>query len=426
MCLQLADQTLCYPKGILENVLVGVGHSALRVDFVVIETGGNDRAPIILGRPFLSTAKAIIYTDTAKICFTIGDTKERFSFKNRTLTMRVHPQHSYDYLDFDKIPEKKNKVPERKVPERKVPEKKVPVKKNVYTYEGILPTPNKNNNKKGKSKAKEPIQEPVFMVNTIEPPIDPAFSPSHLEKKKDSAVPTIDYMIEESTFYKTFCNIGSSVNIMSTVTYKHLYHDRPLCPTYLQLQLADQSFRFSKGIAKDVTVKIRDQEVPADFMVLDMGEEDDIHLILGRPFIHTTSAIIYMKQGEIHFHFPGEKVRCYFNSYTTYEKPKKNMNRRRRSQRLRQQAIKEEGADQKKEAVEEEAALEAKEEDKFLDKEPQKQKTKKVWRKKEITPLSTPAQEEKSLSLNSLDTQVQIEEKKSGEDSVPLDTPSSA
>jgi hypothetical protein len=49
MCLQLADQTLCYPKGILEKVLVGVGHSALRVDFVVIETGGDDRAPIILG-----------------------------------------------------------------------------------------------------------------------------------------------------------------------------------------------------------------------------------------------------------------------------------------------------------------------------------------------------------------------------------------
>jgi hypothetical protein len=80
-------------------------------------------------------------------------------------------------------------------------------------------------------------------------------------------------------------------------------------------------------------------------MVLDMGEEDDVHLILGRPFLHTTSAIIYMKQEEFHFHFSVEKVRCYFNSYTTYEKPKKNRNRRHRSQRLKQQAIKEEGAD---------------------------------------------------------------------------------
>jgi hypothetical protein len=203
-------------------------------------------------------------------------------------------------LDVDKIPEKKNKILERKVLE-----KKVPVKKNVYIYEGILPTPNKNNNKKGKSKAKQPIQEPVLMVNIIEPPIDPAFPSSHLEKKEDPRVPTIDCMIEGSTFYKTFCNIGSSVNIMSTVIYKHLYRDRPLCLTYLQLQLVDQSFRFLEGIAKDVTVKIRDQEVPADFMVLDMGEEDDVHLILGRPFLHTTSVIIYMKQGEIYFHFPG-------------------------------------------------------------------------------------------------------------------------
>jgi hypothetical protein len=130
-----------------------------------------------------------------------------------------------------------------------------------------------------------------------------------------------------------------------------------------------------------------------------------------------------MKQGEIHFYFPRKKAHCYFNSYTTYEKSKKNRNRRRRSQRLKQQAIKEEGADQKKEAVEGEAALEAKEEEKFLDKEPQKQKIEKVWRKKKITPLSTPAQEEESLSPNSPDTQVQQEDEKSGEDSISSDTP---
>jgi hypothetical protein len=42
-------------------------------------------------------------------------------------------------------------------------------------------------------------------------------------------------------------------------------------------------------------------------MVLDMGKEDDVHLILGRPFLHTTSAIIYMKQGEINFYFSGKR-----------------------------------------------------------------------------------------------------------------------
>jgi hypothetical protein len=47
-------------------------------------------------------------------------------------------------------------------------------------------------------------------------------------------------------------------------------------------------------------------------------------------------------------------------------------------------------------------ALEAKEEEKFLDVESQKEKprTKKVWKKKEITPTSTPAQGEEALFPN--------------------------
>jgi hypothetical protein len=47
---------------------------------MVIETGGDERAPIILGRPFLCTAKAIIYADNAKISFNIKGRKETFTF----------------------------------------------------------------------------------------------------------------------------------------------------------------------------------------------------------------------------------------------------------------------------------------------------------------------------------------------------------
>jgi hypothetical protein len=49
ICLQLADQTLCYPKGILEDVWIVAGHSYVLVDFVIVETGGDEKAPIILG-----------------------------------------------------------------------------------------------------------------------------------------------------------------------------------------------------------------------------------------------------------------------------------------------------------------------------------------------------------------------------------------
>ena len=91
MRLELVDQSLCYTKGVLEDAIVRVGQSYVPVDFVVLEIGGDVRAPIILGRPFLSTAKTIIYADSAKICFTTKDKKEKFSFKNCILQSAGHP-----------------------------------------------------------------------------------------------------------------------------------------------------------------------------------------------------------------------------------------------------------------------------------------------------------------------------------------------
>ena len=71
MCLQLADRTLRFPKGILKNLYVRVGTLYAPADFVVIETDTDERAPIILGRPFLNTSGAVIYASAAKISFYI-------------------------------------------------------------------------------------------------------------------------------------------------------------------------------------------------------------------------------------------------------------------------------------------------------------------------------------------------------------------
>jgi len=52
-------------------------------DFVVIETGSDERAPVILGRPFLNTLGAVIYASAAKINFYIKGKNETFSFENK-------------------------------------------------------------------------------------------------------------------------------------------------------------------------------------------------------------------------------------------------------------------------------------------------------------------------------------------------------
>jgi hypothetical protein len=58
MCLQLATLSLCHPKGILDDICLGVGRSNVAADFIVVEIGGSENAPIILGCPFLATAKS--------------------------------------------------------------------------------------------------------------------------------------------------------------------------------------------------------------------------------------------------------------------------------------------------------------------------------------------------------------------------------
>ena len=93
--------------GVTLHAIMRVGQSYIPVDFVVLETGGDVRAPIILGRPFLSTAKAIIYADSARIYFTIKDKNEKFSFKNRILQSPGHPQTSY-LSDETTVTKKKN------------------------------------------------------------------------------------------------------------------------------------------------------------------------------------------------------------------------------------------------------------------------------------------------------------------------------
>ena len=89
--LQHADQSICYPEGVLEDAIIRVGQSYVPVDFVVVDTGGDERAPIILCRPFLCTIKAIIYAEHAKIVFSIKDKKGKFSFKEHILHSPTQP-----------------------------------------------------------------------------------------------------------------------------------------------------------------------------------------------------------------------------------------------------------------------------------------------------------------------------------------------
>nr|GFB29193.1 reverse transcriptase domain-containing protein [Tanacetum cinerariifolium] len=60
MVLELADRTISKPTGVAENVFVKVGKFYFPADFVILNFVADPRVPLILRRPFLSTAHALI------------------------------------------------------------------------------------------------------------------------------------------------------------------------------------------------------------------------------------------------------------------------------------------------------------------------------------------------------------------------------
>nr|KYP43268.1 hypothetical protein KK1_035296 [Cajanus cajan] len=60
MTLQLADRSIKYPYGVIENMLVKIDKFIFPADFVIMDMEEDFFVPIILGRPFMKTARAII------------------------------------------------------------------------------------------------------------------------------------------------------------------------------------------------------------------------------------------------------------------------------------------------------------------------------------------------------------------------------
>ncbi|GJU56652.1 hypothetical protein Tco_1234418 [Tanacetum coccineum] len=80
LTVELADRTVKYPKGIAENVLVGIGKFTFPLDFIILDMSNDIKVPLILGRPFLSTARAKIDVYKRKISLRAGE--ENIIFKS--------------------------------------------------------------------------------------------------------------------------------------------------------------------------------------------------------------------------------------------------------------------------------------------------------------------------------------------------------
>ncbi|GJV27253.1 reverse transcriptase domain-containing protein [Tanacetum coccineum] len=92
MVLELADRTISKPTGVAENVFVKVGKFYFPADFVVLDFIAEPRVPLILGRPFLRTAHALIDVYEVEITLRNDD-------QSLTLKCGDAPSISYNNLE---------------------------------------------------------------------------------------------------------------------------------------------------------------------------------------------------------------------------------------------------------------------------------------------------------------------------------------
>ncbi|RVW70740.1 Retrovirus-related Pol polyprotein from transposon 297 [Vitis vinifera] len=113
-------------------------------------------------------------------------------------------------------------------------------------------------------------------------------------KYKDPGCPTISVTLE-GHMWKSFTRLGASVNLLPYSVYKQLGLGG-LKPTTMTLSLADRSVKIPRGVIEDVLVQVDKFYYPVDFVVLDtdstVKEENYVPIILGRPFLATSNAII--------------------------------------------------------------------------------------------------------------------------------------
>ena len=86
----MADSTVRYPEGVVENHLVQVKDTFILADFVVLDMEGDLGISLILGRPFLRDAKARIDVGTGNIIVRIMGKTMKFRFQNKKELFVIH------------------------------------------------------------------------------------------------------------------------------------------------------------------------------------------------------------------------------------------------------------------------------------------------------------------------------------------------
>ena len=126
-------------------------------------------------------------------------------------------------------------------------------------------------------------------------------------KLQDPGSFAIPFFIGNQVSGKALCDLGASINLMPLSMFKRLKLGEPKSTT-ISLQLAERSYQHPRGIIENVLVKVGKFVFLADFVILDMDEDNSVPIILGRPFLATGKAQINVQEGELKLRVQGDEI----------------------------------------------------------------------------------------------------------------------
>ena len=117
---------------------------------------------------------------------------------------------------------------------------------------------------------------------------------------------------------KALIDLGAIINLMPLSMCRRIGNLK-VAPTKMTLQLADRSIIRPYGVVEDVLVKVRQFTFPMDFVIIDIKEDSDIPLILGRPFMLTAKCVVDIGNGNVEISVEDHKAT--FNLFEVIKHP---------------------------------------------------------------------------------------------------------
>ena len=118
------------------------------------------------------------------------------------------------------------------------------------------------------------------------------------EKMHDPSSFTIPCTIGDFELKKALCDSGASISLMPLLVVKRLNLGE-LTPIAMTLQMEDRIMAQQEGVLEYMLIKVGNFIFPMDFIVMDMEDDTQVPLLLGRPFLDTRASLIDVKNGEL-------------------------------------------------------------------------------------------------------------------------------